>query len=352
MSPSLKAFLVILLTFSLGALLFLGTFFLSFSHFFLFTYILFAVILTFPALYKGKGGELKDKLLLGEAVLLFLLIMAIRLPSYAITGFLLEKLPAILLVLFWALLVKGWRTSSLGLSLRKFPKQVFLGLGFALIYWVLYQGTFAVYSALFGGISSFLFYDYPQSVPPGTPLSPLLFLFALFLYSNFAEELFFRGFLLKEVPENKKRGFSLFLLQALLFGLYHINYALFPREGGGVDWAYMAFYISWTFLFGIGFGFAYLLSGSVISTTILHVLGNIMQSNWIILFVPPGNVPSPYLLDAAVAFRESIVRPVLILNAGLFSLVLGGVWFLKSRRKGFLPIVNGPSGEGREDPDN
>lgn len=350
MSPSLKGFIVILLTFSLGALLFLGIFFLSFSQFLLFTYIFFALILLFSALLKGKQGQFKEKLLLGEAILLFLLIMAIRLPSYAITGFLLEKLPALLLVLFWALWVKGWRISSLGLSLKKLPRQITLGLGFALIYWVLYQGTFAAYSALSGGISSFLFYNYPQSVPPGIPLSPILFLFSLFLYSNFAEELFFRGFMLKEITENKKRGFSLFLFQALLFGLYHVNYALFPQEGRGVDWTYMAFYISWTFLFGIGFGFAYLLSGSVISTTILHVLGNIMQSNWIVLFIPSRNVPSPYLIDMAVAFRESMVRPALILNAFLFSIVLGAVWFLKTRRANSASIVDGSPGKGGKYP--
>jgi membrane protease YdiL (CAAX protease family) len=346
----LRGLLVALSTLSLGVLLWVGTFFLPYPVYLAASYALFALLLLFSALFKSKERRFIEKLFLWEALLLFLLIMAIRLPSYALSGILLEKLPAIFMVLLWAFWVKGWRVSSLGLTFWKFPEQVLVGLSFALLYWILYQATFALYTWVTSGIATFYFFNYSQDVPEGIPLDPVSFLIVLFLYSNFAEELFFRGFLLKEVYREKRKTLSFFLLQAALFSLYHINYALFPGEGKGVDWAYLGFYVAWTFLFGIGFGFAYLISGSVISTTILHVLGNVMQSNWILLFYPLSQKGSPYPQETALAFRESIVRPALILNAFLFALVLGMIWFLRRGRGRIAPGVNAAPGQGSEDP--
>ncbi|MGB9553395.1 MAG: CPBP family intramembrane glutamic endopeptidase, partial [bacterium] len=239
---------------------------------------------------------------------------------------------------------KGWKISSLGLNLNKFPRQVLKGLSFALLYWVLYQATFALYTWIASGVSGVAFFNYPQDVPQGIPFDPLTFLVALFLYSNFAEELFFRGFLLKETLEGERKTFMFFGLQAVLFCLYHVNYGLFPGQGKGVDWPYLGFYLIWTFLFGIGFGFAYLISGSVISTTILHVLGNIMQSNWILLFYPRSLRGNPYPQETAIAFRESIVRAALILDALVFALALGAIWFWRKRTRGTIRSVDATPG--------
>jgi|YelNatPaOPRAMG01_1025707.scaffolds.fasta_scaffold00936_27 membrane protease YdiL (CAAX protease family) len=336
----LRGFLIVLSTLFLGVLLWTGSLFLPYPFYLVSSYAIFAFFLLFAAFFKSKEKKFLEKLFPWEALILFLLIMSIRLPSYALSGILLEKLPAIFLVLLWALWIKGWSASSLGLSLKKFPKQILLGLGFALLYWILYQATFALYTWTNSGVWAFSLFNYPQDVPRGIPLDPVSFLIALFLYSNFAEELFFRGFLLKEVHEGRRKPLPFFLFQASLFSLYHVNYALFPGQGKGVDWPYLGFYLIWTFLFGIGFGFAYLISESVISTTILHVLGNIMQSNWILLFYPLSQKGKPYPQESALAFRESIVRPALILDALIFALVLGAIWFAGKRARGTIRSVN------------
>gem|GEM_PF-1269924 len=352
MSLTAKALLIILSSLVLAGFLWVSVVFLPFSSFLILTYSIFGVLLISAAFIGPQVAGKPRSLSLWEALLLFLIIMAIRLFSYAESGLLLEKIPMVLVVLFWAFSVKGWGASQIGLTLKKLPLQLFLGLGFAALYWILYQATFALYTATSSGLSGVFLFSYPQELPRSISLDPVTFLLVIFFYSNFAEELLFRGLLLKEALQGGRRFLLFFLFQALLFGLYHVNYALFPVEGGGIDWPFLGFYVAWTFLFGIGFAFAYLISRSVLSNTILHVLANVMQSNWLFLFLPSSSGKAAgSLVDAALVFRESIVRPALVINALIFATVLGGIWFFFKRKSGVraAPGMNLSSGQGSED---
>lgn len=161
-------------------------------------------------------------------------------------------------------------------------------------------------------------------------LDPLLFSFFLFLFSNFAEELYFRGFLLKEAHEARGwRLWRLFLFQSLLFGFYHINYGLFPQNGGGMDLPFLFWYLAWAGLFGVAFGFAFLTTRSLVANTIFHVLANMIQSFWLMIFVPRQAMPGQTPLE----YRDSILLPALLINAVLFALITWSIWyFSKSRR--------------------
>jgi len=268
----------------------------------------------------------------GEAVLLFLLILSIRLPGFATQQILPEKVPMIFLVLFWAIWRNCWSLKDLGLQRARLLRQVLFGLGFVLLYWLLYQGVFALYTWVDVGIASVQWWTYPLAQAPIAGMDPLFFLALLFLFSNFAEELFFRGFLLREVRFGSRSLWGPFLFQALLFGLYHINYGLFPRGGGGPEWGYLGWYLAWTFLFGLGFGFAYLLSGSLISNTIFHVCANLLQSTAILLFVPVQSAfPTP------VDYRNASIGIVLLIVTALFALILGILYALQRRKQRARP---------------
>ena len=265
---------------------------------------------------------------LWEGLLLFVVILAIRLPGYATTGLLPEKVPLIVATFLWIRWIHGWSWAEVGWSGHRLGRQILYGLGFVLLYWLLYQGVFALYTWVDVGIASVHWWTYPLEQTPIAGMDPLLFVTLLFLFSNFAEELFFRGFLLREVRFGSRSLWGPFLFQALLFGLYHINYGLFPAGGGGPEWGYLGWYLAWTFLFGLGFGFAYLLSGSLISNTIFHVSANLMQSTAILLFVPVRSAfPTP------VDYRNASVGIVLLIVTGLFALVLGILYALQRRKQ-------------------
>jgi len=265
---------------------------------------------------------------LWEGLLLFAVILAIRLPGYATAGLLPEKAPLIVATFLWIRWIHGWSWADVGWSGHRLGRQILFGLGFVLLYWLLYQGVFALFTGLDVGIARVQWWTYPPAQAPIPGMDPLLFAALLFLFSNFAEELFFRGFLLREVRFGSRSLWGPFLFQAILFGLYHINYGLFPAGGGGPEWGYLGWYLAWTFLFGLGFGFAYLLSGSLISNTIFHVAANLMQSTAILLFVPVRSAfPTP------VDYRNASVGIVLLIVTGLFTLVLGILYALQRRQQ-------------------
>jgi len=335
---SLKESLCIFIVTALATGVYLASNYLSYPNFVLLIYFLLALVFSAFLLYPFKIKEIP--LSLQEAFLLFILIMLIRLSSYATKGMLLEKLPMILLVFLWAFPLKGWKWSELGLRSKGLWQQISLGLALAALYYFLYHLIFFIFSIANYQISNFSFYSYPQSDIPWE-ISPAIWQAIVYLYANFAEELYFRGFLLRGVIK-EKTWIKNFFFQALLFGLYHMNYGLFTHSG--VDFPFLCWYVVWTFLFGLGFGLAYFLTSSIISTTILHVLSNLFQANWIVLFLPSGGGQAQ-----ALAFRESMSQYALLADAVLFTLVLFGLCFFRARRP---KITSGTGGFMKEESTN
>ncbi len=315
---------ILVAVFFLAGLLVLEARVLAFSLNFYLSYLLLGFIILAISL-EPPAPAWRRPFSYGEGLLLFAIIMSIRLPSYASMGMLLEKVPTILLVLLWSFYLRGWKAGDLGLSLRKFWKQVLQGAGFALLYWLLYHATIGLYTAFDRGISSLGFEFIPDVSVYSLFSHPLLSAFFLFLFSNFAEELYFRGFLLKEAHAARGcRFWRLLLFQSLLFGFYHINYGLFPQNGGGADLPFLFWYLAWTGLFGVAFGFAFLVTRSLVANAIFHVLANMMQSFWIVVFIPTelrGQTPFEY--------RDTILLTALLINAVLFALISWAIWYLK-----------------------
>jgi membrane protease YdiL (CAAX protease family) len=318
---------ILLLAWALGAGLWLAGQLLPAPFYVVTAYGLIGFLVLALSLPPHRAGSIARPLPAWQALLLFLVVMSIRLPSYASLGLLAEKVPTIVMVALWARFVLGWRAADLGLSWKRMPRQVLLGLGLALLYWVLFQGGYAAVTAWELGIISVQWYSMPVAETyPG--FDSLLLVALSFLYSNFAEELFFRAFLLRDAI--RTLGWRLagpFLLQAALFGLYHVNYGLFPNPGqaGPIDAGFLFWYVAWTALFGVGFGFVYLWSGSVVTATILHVLSNLFAGNAMLLFMPQrgyiqGNV------WGALSYHQAAQPRALLLVAVAFDLVLFLLW--------------------------
>lgn len=190
----------------------------------------------------------------------FGMIMAVRLPLYRLTGRLWDKVPMLSIALFAALVVEGAPAASLGLRARRWWGHIALGLvGWGFI-WLVVAGQRATWAAALGRLTA------PQLIIRAAATLPLTF--PLLLLGNFAEELFFRGYVLTRLRSSY--GLTVAMLgQALLFGLYHINYNLFPP-----DFIRMGMYVLFTFTFGLAAAYLYLASGSLIAPTIAHVLYN------------------------------------------------------------------------------
>ncbi|MCL6581423.1 MAG: CPBP family intramembrane metalloprotease [Firmicutes bacterium] len=90
-----------------------------------------------------------------------------------------------------------------------------------------------------------------------------------YCFGNFAEELFFRGYLYTRLKGPLGRGPAL-LVQALLFGLFHVNYDLLPLD----PWP-MAFYILMSGAFGLMMGLLLDATGSLVVPAVVHPAFNL-----------------------------------------------------------------------------
>jgi len=90
-----------------------------------------------------------------------------------------------------------------------------------------------------------------------------------YCFGNFAEELFFRGYLYTRLKGPLGRGPALFV-QALLFGLFHVNYDLLPLD----PWP-MAFYIIMAGAFGLMMGLLLDATGSLVVPAVVHPAFNL-----------------------------------------------------------------------------
>jgi len=90
-----------------------------------------------------------------------------------------------------------------------------------------------------------------------------------FFFGNFAEELFFRGYLLSRLARSMGWWKALFA-QAVLFGFFHVNYDGFP-----FDPLPMLFYVLMATAFGVLMGLLLRYSGTLLVPALVHPLSNL-----------------------------------------------------------------------------
>ena len=197
---------------------------------------------------------------MGWALLVFLLIMAVRIPLYVATRGIWDKAVIYTLVFAVAFRVYGRDREWLGLGGKYLDRYLLAGLVMAVFVWVVIEGLTGLYYFLGAhGVSATWYGSWSPVIVPNL---------VIFGIGNLAEELFFRAFLLRSW-----RGFLGVLpataLAALLFGLYHINYNLSPLDFGA-----MGSYVVFAATFGVGMGLIFQEFGHIVPSTVAHVLYN------------------------------------------------------------------------------
>jgi membrane protease YdiL (CAAX protease family) len=154
-----------------------------------------------------------------------------------------------------------------------------------------------------------------------TPFWPII----AFLYGNFAEELFFRGYVQNKLDRAADgRGPWLWgaaiAAQSLLFGLFHVNYDLFPFNSTALLW-----YVVFSGTFGFIMGTIIRSTGSLLAVAVTHPLWNMrvlsiaavstVPTSWtyqfvyqIALLVVAGLIFPPAMRGLMRAFGETTFR--------------------------------------------
>ncbi len=191
----------------------------------------------------------------------FLLTMALRLPIYGEVREVWAKAPHLMLVLASVFLLEKKDWASLGLVGRRFRAQILLIMAGFLVYRLAdASGNFLGVLALGGGITGVY-------AGLGT-LNPLWMAFRFF-YGNFVEELFFRSYVQTRLERHLPFAAAT-AVQALLFGLYHVNYNMFPPDAVG-----MGLYVLFAAVFGVQMTLLYRSTGSLWVPVVAHPLANL-----------------------------------------------------------------------------
>jgi len=248
---------------------------------------------------------------LKESVFYFLIIMIVRLIIYWVSGDVWEKAAMIVLTILIITLYERHSLVSFGLTLRKTGNQIvwiFTGFGF---FWVCFTTTNILLPMIVGfRVTGFEFWT--NAFTPA-----MIFLVIKYLLGNFAEEIFFRGFIQTKIKSATNVWIAL-LIQSTLFALYHFNYLIW--YSGSDPLGYVLFYLLFTFLFGLAIGIIFELSGSVLVCTVIHASYN--------LFFVPNN-----LLPLAQSGKTLINLPYTNLIAlGVF-IIIGSIWVLAAKQR-------------------
>ncbi len=238
------------------------------------------------------------------AVGLFAAIMAVRLAVYSEDHFIFGKATTILLVVLWVLHYERAKLTEVGLTFRRLGAQ--LAVGFAAL--LLYRGLEIAANL----ITPLFFGRHPGGVQ-AVWMEPTPFWRGLsFVYGNFAEELFFRGYIQTKFDRaaRTKAGLVLALAaQSLFFGLYHVNYDLFPYRLDHLVW-----YVVFAGTFGVIMGLMYRATGSVAVTAVAHPLWNMRV---LMVYVWTSGVPAndfvyyPVMIVLALIVVPPVMRRVM-----------------------------------------
>lgn len=231
-----------------------------------------------------------------KVLLACVMVLATRYAVFYITGGIWEKASMIVLTFMLIAYVDRNKLIDYGITIHYIGRQ--LSWAFISIFsvWCI-RALVSMLIPIFIGVSVVSF---TINLPQINEVS--IVTITLFLAGNFAEEIFFRGYM-----QTKLKRFGLaraILIQAFAFALYHLNY-LIAFSGSPLSFAG---YIFFTFLFGIFMGLLFELSGSIIVTTVVHAGMNILFGY---LYLSPISVLSDgsYYIPA---FSYSITTTIII----------------------------------------
>jgi membrane protease YdiL (CAAX protease family) len=217
---------------------------------------------------------------LAIVVLLFVMIMAPRLGLYWYCREIWAKAPMIVFVLGLVFWVEGGSLGSVGLK----------RMGLGRLVWVTVVGLVAF--RLTTGLTEFIFcsrfahvtgvqfawqnyepwwrgigfHHWPYQSWTGWQTAVDIW---DFVFGNFAEELFFRGYLLSRL-ERTMGWTKALIVQAMLFGFFHVNYDLFPFE----LWP-MVGYVLMATAFGVLMGLLVRYSRTLVVAALVHPMSNL-----------------------------------------------------------------------------
>jgi len=235
-----------------------------------------------PPAPEGPGRPSAAQVL-GVPLLVFGAIMALRLYVFGTIGQIWGKGPMLMLTLAAALGYGGWDWTDLGLAPAAagglhgrgagggwqegrpgwLARQLVLGVLACVWMWAIITASYLVADLLFVGAV-----EVGWARPEVTGLA-VVGLALRFLQGNFAEELFFRGYVLRAWEKSLGPRASL-LGQALLFGLFHVNYHLFPPQPLPI-----LMYVLFSGAFGLAMGIITRRAGTLIPAAMAHPFYNL-----------------------------------------------------------------------------
>jgi membrane protease YdiL (CAAX protease family) len=234
-----------------------------------------------------------------KVMLACIAVLATRYIVFYITGGIWEKSAMIVLTFMLITYIDRNKLIDYGLTIHFTGRQIVWALSSLFSVWCIHFLTYILMPMIMGvTITSFTF-----DLPHASEISIVTII--LFLVGNFAEELFFRGYV-----QTKLKRFGLYqaiIIQSLFFALYHLNY-LISHSGSPISFAG---YIFFTFLFGIFMGLLFELSGSILVTTFIHAGANILFSHISIYPVSVLSDGSHYIYP--LSYSTSVVVLIAIL---------------------------------------
>lgn len=163
--------------------------------------------------------------------------------------------PTILLVIYQ----EKKKLTSIGLSLRDFFKNLYLGWGL---------GAFFAFEGL---ISNAIKYRGLLFIPMGLSLVDLIRMLLISLFTAFSEEIVFRGYIMNRLNEVTKNEFLANIISAILFSLIHIPIAMFVLQ---YDLNSLFSYLFLMLVLGIADGYVFVRTGTIVAPTLAHALWN------------------------------------------------------------------------------
>jgi membrane protease YdiL (CAAX protease family) len=231
-------------------------------------------------------------------VALFLLAMAVRFPSVLWFQVPYEKTPLIYLLVLTMAFIEKTKISAFGLKMRRIDMAVLYGL----VYFVVFSFSPVIFFILF------VFASVGQLPVQTYDVFSFMWVMPFMMCVGISEEGLFRGYMqthLERFYSKRKAN----LLQALLFGLWHIVwYVSTPQP------LYMFGYVTITFVIGLFYGYFYSKARNLVPLIIAHGLHNSfllgLEMNQKVLELI-GNLPplnqgliwiTPYILAGMFAF--------------------------------------------------
>lgn len=197
----------------------------------------------------------------GWTLALFLLALTVRVPSALIFKMPYEKAPIIYLLTFTIVLVEETELTVFGFKTQKMAKALLNGA----VFFIILQGT--------------ILFVHCTAVHALTGQAAISFNFTLFLtvmpfhtlLVGISEEGLFRGYIQTSIEPFG--ALKAIFFQAVLFGLWHFVWNLSPFNPLG-----MLQYITFSFLFGLLFGYFYSKTKNLVPLILVHGLWNSFQS--------------------------------------------------------------------------